>query len=81
MSQFQIKITSAVVVDGVIKTAGTVLLMDENDAKDLLRREKAVLDYSELQAASTDEAPAEVAAVPAPASAAADTTPAADAAK
>jgi hypothetical protein len=60
MPEFQLKITSAVVIDGDIKVAGSIVTLGEDDAKDLLRREKAVLDYSvQESAAVADEAPAD----------------------
>lgn len=40
---YQLKITSAVVVGGVIKKAGEVVELAEREARDLLRREKAIV--------------------------------------
>lgn len=39
--KFSLKITSAVVVDGEIRKAGTIVEVSEQAAKDLLRRGKA----------------------------------------
>lgn len=73
MKQFQLKITSAVAIDGEIKVPGSIVTVDERTARDLLAREKAVADDSAPQAeAQAEEAEAEAeapAAAPAPAKA------------
>lgn len=72
MKQFQLKITSAVAIDGEIKVPGSIVTVDERTARDLLAREKAVADDSAVQAeaqAEEAEAEAEAPAAEAPAAA------------
>jgi Rho termination factor, N-terminal domain. len=45
--QATIKITSAIGIDGKIKKPGTIITVDEDVAKNLLQRGRAVLDTAE----------------------------------
>lgn len=57
---FQLKLTTAVAIDGVINKAGSTVTVPEQVARDLLRRGRAVPDATEVAA------PAEPVAAPEP---------------
>lgn len=70
MKQFQLKITSAVVIEGQIKMPDTIVVVDERLARDLLAREKAVPDDTPQDGAAEvqeEAASGEEAEAPAPA--------------
>ncbi|QPB08619.1 hypothetical protein KB681_gp06 [Burkholderia phage Mica] len=62
----QLKLTGAIVIDGVIARAGTLVEMVESEAKDLLRRGKAelhaILGDDDADDAATQNAAAQAAA-------------------
>ncbi|MDT9105824.1 hypothetical protein RSW49_23065, partial [Escherichia coli] len=64
-----LKLTAAIVVDGAIVTAGNLVEMVESEAKDLLRRGKAVLHGEPIDDAPADDADASAAAAQAAAEA------------
>jgi len=62
MKTIAIKITSAVVIDGVIARVGDIVTVSETVARDILGREKAVLataDDEPQSVAADDEQPDE----------------------
>ena len=71
-----LKLTGAVAIDGVIARAGTLVEMVESEAKDLLRRGKAIIHAAaeEVAEATADDEAAQAAAAQAAADEAADAT-------